>query len=320
MLRSKIGLLLKIRFMQAFRALKSVGLPLLLVVAPLLFFFSLSILAFLESLDLFYLILLELLIVGSIHFRRSDYWFLRKTGVSPSTIYFFEYNAFLFILNLIFSISLKRPWLMVAGVPAAIMLAPLQPILVNITSKTTTPFLVNWIPEAAFEWRAGMRQYGLGIVLLYLLCLAMSHFLAFPLLGIILLLFFIGGFYEEIEARPLIEHFFLGKAGFQSKLSLHLGLVGLFFLPLLVLLFIRHTESWAVLVATCLAIVLFISFILSYKYAHYLPTRRVALLQNVSGFFFFFLIIPFTTPIAFIALIYYIRKAKKRMRYFYPPI
>ena len=207
---NKLGYILKIRFLQIFRILKSVG-ALLIIILPILFFFSLSLFAMLEKLSLPYILGLELIILISIHLKRKDYVFLQKIELLPVLVFWVEYVLLLLPLNLLLVFLFQKYWVLPLGIFLPLTIVFIPPISGKVDLLQQKEWLISWIPIEAFEWRAGFRKNAFTIYLFYFISAWGNQYLAFPILGFLLLTTIITSFYEEIEPKSFIEYFFPAK-------------------------------------------------------------------------------------------------------------
>lgn len=308
-------LILKIRLNQLWRLIRSVGWFLVLL---LIFAVGGVFLALLENLykaDALSWALLIGIILLMIHFSRGDSAFLKKLNISPRLFFTIEYLSGLTPLLLIMAI-LGR-WL---DLLASVLIALLIPLLPAGPRSwgAIRKVKLSWIPIKAFEWRGGIRQRPIPLLLFYLVGLLLSFFFPFAYIVMLLLLALIASsFFEVIESKDLVEVIYLPHCSLSPKLLLHFTVFHFLILPYHILFLLRFSSYWYIGLAAALMGSLLLAFSLLYKYAGYYPRRLKVYNQTPVGIFFLSMLIPFFWPGVIIYWIVKWRQAERRLKYYY---
>jgi hypothetical protein len=295
---------------QGWRIFKTVGW-LWLIGLPLFFILFLGFLNNLRDASPYTITLVALMAPIAIHNKRKDYPFLISIGTKPQLIYVIEYIAISLIIVLPCYFLYKQSLPFLLSFAGAIILAFI-PISNRIKWKRSH-FLLDKIPIQAFEWRAGLRQYGWIIAILYMLGLAGSYWIAPPLLAILLIVSILPAFYDSCEPKEWLETLLPHIHSLRSKAVLHLKLLIIGMIPLSISFLIFSTSYWYVLVVVWIFSCLYVLFGLFYKYAHYQAGRKKVHNSLVSGMVAIGFAIPFTMPVGIFYLWWLYRKALKRL-------
>ena len=303
-------LVLKLRFRQFWRLILTVGW-LWVVALPILFVFFLVLLNDLQAAHPILIYIFAFLASVSFHYSRKDAPFLKKMGYNILLIYGTEY----FLLSLIILLPvamLYGQWLLLLLSPAGAVALALAPI--KKTYHYKAPLLkVNFIPLKYYEWIAGIRKNGWGLAIIYVLGLAGAYWIAPPLIAILLLSAVLPGFYDHCEPKEWMETFF-SKPNYLLKKSIqHAVLLLLFLLPLMISFLAFSTEYWYLLLIAILASLLYLFFLIFYKYANYYPGRRKVQNGTISGLMVLGLFLPFTAPVGIIYIFLLFIKAQNRL-------
>jgi hypothetical protein len=308
-----ISIILKIRSLQFFRILKTIGLIRIILFTVFALPF---IIRYFE--EVWYLVTVSFLFVAMIHFLRTDKRFIKIAQLSTYKLYALEYG--LFLLPTWIFLLLQQEFIgLIISILSAILVACL-PYTMNQQSKPLT-FVSRWIPAIAFEWKSSFRQYFPFLVVLLLSGFAFSmQELVIPFV-IISLSILSMCFYLEAEPLELLRLFQLSP----QKLLLHkikwqLLLFGILVSPLLVLFMILHYTYWYLVLYLLLTSAVTQTFAIFYKYAVYqpqTPSRFNALIYLLFGSAFMGLIaIPFLLPVGVLVMLRYYKKAIKNLQDF----
>jgi hypothetical protein len=262
-----------------------------------------------------------LLFIG-IHISRKDKDFIRMITKWPAFIFFTEY--FLLSLPVIIFFILHKNWTGLLVIPCLFL-----PSLIYTQKRFSfsgafrfllAPFKTNnRLPAVLgigtgnpllFEWNSGLRQVFLflGFIYLIILCFSFKGYVAH--IGIILISFFISGFYFYGEPRQFIENFSgSAKEFLKRKILLNFKYLGILFLPIALVSLIFETKMWYLLIIAIIIgfIIQFLSIIIKYGLFHEnsdLERNALILYTSVIG-----VLLPFLWPLPVIMGIRYYRKA-----------
>lgn len=305
------AIILKIRSLQFFRILKTIGLIRIILFA----IFALPfIIRYFE--EVWYLVTVSFLFVAMIHFLRTDKRFIKIAQIPTYKLYVLEYGILL-LPTWIFLLIQQEFIGLIISILSAILVA-LIPYTINQQNKPLI-FVSKWIPAIAFEWKSSFRQYFPFLVVLLLSGLAFSmQELVIPFV-IISLSILSMCFYLEAEPLELLRLFQLTP----QKLLLHkikwqLILFGIIISPLLVVFMILHYTYWYLVLYLLFTSAITQIFAIFYKYAVYqpqTPARFNALIYVIFGLAFMGLIaIPFLLPVGVMVMLRYYKKAIKNLQ------
>jgi hypothetical protein len=307
---------LHIRYLQAKRSLQDLSIVHVIGLGAILFFaFGLKIAMALESEEgAWGLVVVMAFVSFYLQIIRKDKRFVSIITQHPLSIFAAEYV--LLSVPMILLLFLKKYYL--HGI--ILFFIPMLIALITKVLKQNigTSFFSKHIPPDAFEWRAGMRKMGRGIVLGYLLALAFSWVRIVPVIFLFMALFSIFEFFRECEplsiltlSRDKTNVFLLKKIG-QS-----LSIYSIFTLPIVILSSVLVPDLWYVSPAFfILACVNIINFILT-KYAFYHPnfdTGGGGILAMLS---LFSIVIPIFVPLPFFLIFWNYYKAKPKLDYYF---
>ena len=304
---------IKTRLLQSWRFIRAAGW-ITLIALPLVFIFYLSFLDRLKSASPLEIAGISLLIPLTLHFGRKDRKFLKKHGYSLPLLFTMEYLMLGSLITMpviaLYGQLLALPFLAIGSFLLALLPALSSKI------KGQHPWQLPFIPLTAFEFRAGFRQYGWLLLLINLLGLIASKWVAPPLIAILISTSLLPNIYNYCEPKEWMENRML-QAGNLIKVSLlHIGIWLLFLSPLGIAFLIFSNEYWYLLLVSILISVFYLLFAIFYKYANYWPGRNKLHTGLVSAFMWIGLSIPFTAPICIIYVILLYRKAKIRLAFF----
>jgi hypothetical protein len=259
---------------------------------------------------------LPLLLIQSIQFARKDFKMLQLAHLN-------QYWLYLFIYALIGSISLIAFLTSGLFVEALIVLAfvAVTP-LINFNGVNMDRFFVSvgdFLPYKNFEWRTGLRQYGLAVILLTIAGLGLSIFQG----GVPVVIFFLtlntSVFYLFGESKELlIANYASPRQLIFTKLKSHMAMFYTLILPMSILYIIFNPSLWFVLLYVwVIAFLASINAIL-FKYQGYEPGARFDNNNVLQGLMLVFFLIPFLFPIPIIMMIVNYKKSIKNLKtYFY---
>lgn len=307
--------ILKLRVLQFWRLLKTVGWLLLLIALPLLGILFLRLLEVVQNTSDYTLAAVFVLSLIFLHQQRKDIGFLRKLDIAKWRVFLAEYNALVLPLSLLFLILFQK-WLALLLIHLGVSLVAFLP-QISGRKKQGVSFSLSFIPTEAFELKAGIRKYWPLLTLAYVPGILLAHFIGAALVSVLVFALVAVSFYDEFESRQLVEQFYFQpnwlwqKSWVQAKVYLGLHL------PQIVLFLFFHTQYWYILLAALVVGLMIIFFALYYKYASFVPKRTRVYNQTAFGFYLIGFIIPFFFPASLFYLILYYRRARQRMDYFY---
>jgi uncharacterized membrane protein len=126
-----------------------------------------------------------------------------------------------------------------------------------------------------------------------------------------------GAAFDAIENKELLEGAVLRKHWLRSKILEQTGVFHLTMLPPYFLFLLFHYSYWYILAAVFVIVSGFLTFAISYKYAHYYPGRKKSNNQLPVALFLLFLLNPFFAPATLVFLWVYYRRAVKNMKLYY---
>lgn len=254
-------------------------------------------------------------IFQGVQVKRKDQNLLKLLGVSG----YWLYTGFFLILSspVLVGLSLGLKWTYVLFLIAFCFLIPLtrsymfnpDRLFVNIG---------GFLPFKYFEWRAGLRQYGLAVCALLLIGIGLSFFVATVPLVIFFLTINTSVFYLNGESKELLcATSSSPKNLIWSKVKAHLTLSGIMLTPISILFLVFHSEYWFVLLAVLtIALIVNINAII-FKYASYQPGQSFesnSVLQGISMASF---LVPFLAPLPIVLSFINYKKALNRLAVYY---
>jgi hypothetical protein len=306
---------LHIRYLQIKRSLKDLSIVHAIGLGSFLFFaFGLKMAMALESKEGAWGIVGFMALVSfSLQIIRKDKRFVSIVTQHPLSIFAAEYM--LLAIPIIILLLFKKYYL--HGV--ILFFIPMLIALINkvLKQNSGSSFFSKYIPHDAFEWRAGMRKMGRGIVLGYLLALAFSWVRIVPVILLFLTLFSILEFFRECEplsiltlSRDKTNTFLLKKIG-QS-----LSIYSIFTFPIVILSSVLVPDIWYVAPAFfILACINIINFILA-KYAFYHPNFDTGGGGVLTMLSVFSIVVPIFAPLPFFLVFWNYFKAKPKLDYY----
>ena len=310
-----VSTILRIRLLQLFRLVRTVGWGYLLLFAPIAFVLILLLLEIAQN-NPGYIGAGGILLLLITHFQRGDKGFLSFLNIPTYRFTALEYTVALLPISLIL-LAVLGDWQDVLLLQGAALIVALIPLRLASREAEVTTNNLQWIPLQAFEWRTGLRQYRWYFLLLYLIGIGLSHFTATVPVVVLIMALLATTFYEALETKELVETI-RGKGRLiPQKIKMQFRVFHLYLIPLYVLFLLFHGTYWYVLVAIVFMVQLQLCYALFYKYANYAPARQRVYNQMATGLFFMSLLIPFFWPGALLYCIYYYRKANRNMKYYY---
>ena len=308
--------LLWLRVKQGFRAVKTVGWPLLLIALPLVFILVLGIFEGSQDGGWRLTIIYGAIVLG-VHFSRVDKRHLKSFGFSPGVVFSLEY----FFLGLILGLSnliLVHDWqnlIYMTGLGIIVGLMPQR----NFSSMRRLLFFpVNWIAVRCFEWRTGLRKNGwLFLLLIFAGVFFGHHSPAIPLVALFLTQLMMTGWYKDFEPMPIFSSFGTAKNILGKKVIQQIALSTAICIPLYIIFLWHFSEWWYILLVAIFLGHAVNCFAIFYKYAGYHPSRRKTQSDLAVAIFALSTYIPFLAPITLFYLVIYFFKARRNLKFIY---
>ncbi|MBX7180806.1 MAG: hypothetical protein K1X82_01745 [Bacteroidia bacterium] len=312
-MRNSISIFLRLRFKQGLRELQATGglgiiLALVLTLGGFYWYTQ-------KLQEAWHYALLPGLILLSLHFSRSDHRFL-QINFHPfkCKILLAEYLLLSLpfaIINLVYYLPGALILLVLAG------LLPFIPPLPNLRTRFHLPGM-QWVPNAFFEWKSGLRQNPISWLLVLVVPFLMVVHPAFPILAWVLELLILTSLYKECEDWRMVQLDYQSPSALVfKKFLLHFSTILVVNLPSLLLFSILNSEYyWVSLVFTALlAFNLFYGLVC--KYAFYQPNRVQSPNQIWVSIGLISLLFPPFLPLPFIMSIRFYRKTLSNLQIYF---
>ena len=308
---------LKMRWMQTFRSLKSVGW-LWVIALPIFLGFLFSLLDRVSRLNPDYWLAIVPVMILSFHFYRKDGRFLKIhfTKKEIWQLLFAEYSAAALPFYLIFGFVFKNWWVLLVG-----QLAILAIIFLPLSRKSLfqrKSFLpLDWIPTDLYEWRYAFRKYGVVYLLIWSAGFLGVWYNGATILSLILFTVTFIAAFEVLENKEMLLAKTYSSSFVQQRALRHFGFLNLLFLPHHLISLILYGQYWYIWLAVVIVSGMIISFAIFKKYASWIPKRRRIFSNTQVAIFCLFGYVPFFWPVAIGWLVIHYRKAVSRMNYFF---
>lgn len=258
-----------------------------------------------------YIILaINILAVFSVHTTRSDKAFLKLASVPSSLLFFVEY----LILSIPFCVyfAVNQDFVALAGLVLALSLVSI--IRFNFKVQQLRSLSFGFVPPFLFEWRAGLRQTWLFILLMYIGTAVFYQSVTMIIFCNLLIIINFTTFYLYGEDRVLVQIYQLSPFRFLAfKAKYHVLFATFLLFPLTLPLFIFHPELWF-LAALLLIINVFVQiFVVLQKYAVWDSNSNLQPNMTLYLFYFISFVIPFLLPVGVFLFIRAYKKAIKNL-------
>jgi hypothetical protein len=322
--------ILKIRSIQAWRLIKLMGLIRTIILMILVAFGSLLLFNYLkQDHHSKFVPIIALLIILSIHISRKDKRFLKINFKNNYLIFLTEYFLLVFPLICISIIfkdlkSILIIFLICFSIPRIYLNLGLGNVSV-VLSTLLIPFKSNLkfkfnikIPiqnPRAFELISGFRRIFIFFIPFYILILTFSFKGYVAPIGMIIISFFISGFYFYGESREFIELFSRNYKTFVfEKIKLNLKYLFILFAPIVLISLSFQPETWYFILISII-ISSFIQVItIIIKYALFIENSDL----SHNGILVFFnvlcVLLPFLWPLPIVMCIRYYKKANFNLK------
>lgn len=249
------------------------------------------------------------------HFKRTDGRFLKKLDLPLRPVLWLEYAlASLPAAALLLASSNFGGLALLIGIVGVL---PFLPLRDRKSGESIANFDLNWLPDWAFEWRAGIRRMGYGFWVFWLCALAGSWWIGtLPLFGFLWGLMILS-LYESVEPKEILQRHFARPADFWTKMARQTGLSCAFLLPHALLFLLFNAHYWYFLLAIFGFAALTTGFSMACKYAVWHPGRRRVEQSLLSGLFVFFTVSAIFTPVALGWFAWKSLAASRRLRLYF---
>ena len=243
-----------------------------------------------------------------IHASRLDKIFLCINVGFDKWIYGFEY--FILSIPLMICLLLRRQWLPVLCLIFFSLGIGLLKINRKKQRRTFNTFLQQYIPSDMYEWKAGVRQNLIVLMIVWLLGLCTAFFVASVPIAMFLIGLLMTGFYQSIESwQILLSYQKNANQLLFYKIRQHSLFYTILNLPLIMLFMIFHLELWYIPVVEFIILFSIHIYSIVLKYAFYSQDRRsvrsvLMLLGMLIG------LNPLLTPALWLFTIYLFLKAR----------
>ncbi len=305
---------LRVRKSALIREIQALGFFYSLIVAGgillvLLLFYKLQELFLYRS---YSLIAVSALIAG-LHFSRKDHRFIQLVSPRPLLIYFTEYTALVVPLIVLSIVQSGSPLFLLVLLPVLIISA----VDGNVKYESGGGFLNKLIPDANFEWKAGLRKTGGLLIILWFVALALTPVPFASLIALWFLLLTVSSFYDEGEPREMLEAFEMDAGEFiKHKIKMQLMTYLIPVVPVMVITFVIFPERWWVFLLFIVFSSINIAVFVLSKYAVWRPAEVNRSGSIVNALCMLGLFLPFLLPLPVFVLIRNYRKAITNLKPF----
>lgn len=255
--------------------------------------------------------LLAIPLMFSIQMSRKDQTFLKVIGLPDKRFYSVIY--LLVTLPFVVLLATKQEWLHIGLVINSALLIP----LLKKSTFNVDALFVNmggFLPYRYFEWRTGLRQYGLAVVFLMLVGFGLGFYPGTVPIIVFFLTLNTSVFYLQGEAKEMLVVFGDSPAALlKRKIRDHLKLFACLVVPLTTLFLIFNHDLWFIMVyVLAVSAIVNINAII-FKYAVYEPGAKLDNNQTLQFLSMGSFLIPFLFPIPVALSFINYRKARKNL-------
>ncbi len=300
--------LLTLRFKALYRIALEIGVLRSAFVISFLIYLLFQVFAFKNS----YIILsINILAIFSLHTTRSDKSFLRSASVPFKQLFLLEY--LILSIPFILYFAFNQYLIELAGL---VLVLPIIS-LINITFKTQELRSLSFtiVPAFVFEWRAGLRQSCLFILLAYIGAAIFYESVTIIVLCNLLIIINLAFFYLQGESKTLLLLPQLAPLPFLVfKVKYHVLFSTFLVFPFALLIFIAHPTLWFLAVLLLIINLLMQIFAILQKYAVWSPNSNLQPNMTLYLFYFISFVIPFLMPVGIFLFIRAYRKAVENLK------
>ena len=306
--------LLKIRKIQIFRALQSLGFIQLIFLLGILGYLLVGLYMQLASLPNAYTASgIYCALIFYMHVKRKDKNFIKINFENTHWIYFTEY---LTLSIPVISIALfQHQWIVSALLVLVLFL--IARFTLTYKQKNFKNPILQHIPYRCFEWRAGFRKAGMLMSILWLLGVVASFYIATVPILIYIIGLVILGFNDTNESLTLLLVFEKNaKKLLHYKIKSQLMLFLVFLAPLIVLFIVFHSQNVLIPLIELIILCSIQIHSIVIKYAFYEPNSTSEKNKVFEIFTALSLIIPFLIPVVWILIGYFYQRAIKNLTFY----
>lgn len=304
--------ILLFRFKQLWKIIRDIPLLYLILIPGMLGFAGIYLFSAIKDKNTAIVIsLLFLFLVLLIQDRRKDYRFIHLIAAYPPKIFFLEY--LLLSLPLLLVLSVHGHWIIAGSVFSGIVLIALKKQAgFRMKSGFTLPGFVSY---SLFEIRCGVRQYGLYLLIIYLIAWGTLPFLYVSLGVFWLLTLSLSDMFRTSEPLNIICAPELPPAGFlHRKLKINLAAFLCVITPLCLIYLPVHPEAWWLSLYYLIYMTTNVALVVVSKYAYYSPGEKIMGGQIAIIISFFCVAIPILFPLTLFYLIKNYLAARRNLK------
>lgn len=307
---------LRFRLRQSGKFIREIPVIYLVVMVGLLLIPGIALYQFTKDLKGSLIIAAILLaLLSLLQLRRKDYRFIFLTEENGWKVFSMDY--FLLSLPILIILLVNSFWyISLAIIAGCIGISFIKPPFHRTKKGMEAP---GWIPAEAFELRAGIRQYGGLLLILYL---SAWIGLLLPFASLASLWFFtvvlsdIFRFSEPVQilcAQERPANKFLHR-----KLFLYLKLSIYAIIPVCAIYMLLYPQHWWLILTFLVGVSLNIALFIVNKYAHYLPNTKITGGQVPITTAVISIFLPVFSPVVLFFLIkYYLAACRNLTTYLY---
>jgi hypothetical protein len=246
-----------------------------------------------------------------IHAKRPDKNFLHINLYSNKLICSVEY--IILSIPLVICLWLQQQGLLSICLVFTILGAGFIKIDLKRRPKTLNTCLQQYIPSGMYEWKAGVRQSFFPLIIVWVLGLSTSFFVASIPVAMLIIGLLISDFYKANESWQILLSCQKNAVKIlYYKIKQHFIVYTIIHLPFFILFLIFHFELWYIPVIEFIILLSIHIFCILLKYAFYSPDRSA-----INPFFhltgLLIGLIPFTTPLLYLFSGYLFMKARTNL-------
>ena len=252
-----------------------------------------------------YSVIVNALILFSIHNSRKDKDFLSIVKINKTLLFSIEY--FIISLPFIISFLLTKKWYVVVILLFLIYLISIikRPVKLKVNKPLEYPF----ISQNIFEWYTGIRYNLPFLFIIYLIALVFCIHLYIIPISIFLLSLILSSFFIRTEPISFIDVFQISAKKFLNmKFKSHLLYSFVFILPLIIIFIIIHPGNILIVIISSVVYFLIQLYSIILKYAFYTPNCS----SEHNYIFLFLFLIGFIAPVFLPISIYFFIKFYNR--------
>lgn len=306
-----IKALLKIRLKQIYRSIGGIGL-----IALSGFTVFLGIVLYVKTTEEStsqYISVGFLLLIMLIHQKRGDKLFLKSHFTNYKILMLAEYITL--SIPLVFYFLIHKQWVVaISGLSGLLVIVNLN--LKRSNSNLNTK-LQKFIPDDAFEWKAGLRSHFFIFVPIWIIAAFTSFFIGSVPIAIFIMGISILSFFEKCEPYQMLMSYELNAKKLLSlKVKRQLQLFSIATVPLIVLFLFFHLDKWYIPIAEYFIFCCLHIYSIVLKYAFYEPNAKSSAAQIFVAIGTLGGIIPFFLPVVWLLIIWFYPKSVYNLNFF----